>query len=58
MKGMTNRTLQPFIRFSQEFKSAGRGFWSDVSDADWNDWRWQLKRRVSSLEQLQLCCPR
>ena len=46
----------PFA-FLKEFKSAGRGFWSDVSDADWNDWRWQLKHRVSTLEQLQLLLP-
>src|SRR6266508_1557224 len=37
----------------KEFKSAGRGFWSDVSDADWNNWRWQLKHRITSLDQLQ-----
>src|SRR2546423_1300025 len=39
------------------FKSAGRGFWSDVSDADWNNWRWQLKHRITSLEQLQRLMP-
>jgi len=41
----------------KEFKSAGRGFWSDVSDADWNNWRWQLKHRITSLEQLQRLMP-
>jgi lysine 2,3-aminomutase len=41
----------------KEFRSAGRGFWSNVSDADWNDWRWQLKRRITSLEQLQKLLP-
>src|SRR5438093_5569911 len=39
------------------FKSASRGFWSDVPDADWNNWRWQLKHRVTSLEQLQRLMP-
>ena len=39
------------------FHSAGRGFWSDVSEANWNDWRWQLKNRVTSLEQLQRLLP-
>jgi lysine 2,3-aminomutase len=39
------------------FHSAGRGFWSDVSDADWNDHRWQLKHRVTSLEQLRKLLP-
>ena len=41
----------------KQFKSAGRGFWSNVSDADWNDWRWQLKNRITTLEQLQKLMP-
>lgn len=39
------------------FRSAGRGFWSDVSDSDWNDWRWQLKNRITTLAQLQRLMP-
>ncbi len=41
----------------KEFKSAGRGFWSNVSDADWNDWHWQLKNRITTVEQLQRLMP-
>ncbi len=41
----------------KQFRSAGKGFWSNVSDADWNDWRWQLKNRITSLEQLQRIMP-
>src|SRR5271154_2822171 len=41
----------------KQFRSAGRGFWSHVSDADWNDWRWQLKHRIVSLEQLERLMP-
>jgi lysine 2,3-aminomutase len=41
----------------KQFRSAGRGFWSHVSDADWNDWRWQLKNRITSLEQLERLMP-
>ena len=41
----------------KEFRSAGRGFWHDVSDADWNDWRWQLKHRITTPEQLQRLMP-
>jgi lysine 2,3-aminomutase len=41
----------------KQFKSAGRGFWSDVSDADWNDWRWQLKNRITTPEQLSRLMP-
>ena len=36
----------------KEFHSAGRGFWRDVSEKDWNDWRWQLKHRITTPEQL------
>src|SRR3954463_11358556 len=41
----------------KQFKSAGRGFWSNVSDADWNDWHWQLKNRITTAEQLQRLMP-
>jgi lysine 2,3-aminomutase len=41
----------------KEFHSAGRGFWRNVPDADWNDWRWQLKNRITTLEQLQRLMP-
>jgi lysine 2,3-aminomutase len=39
------------------FKSAGRGFWHDVSEADWNDWHWQLKHRITTPAQLQKFLP-
>jgi lysine 2,3-aminomutase len=45
------------IQTLKEFHSAGRGFWSDVSDADWNDWKWQLKHRITNAEQLQKLLP-
>jgi len=41
----------------KQFHSAGRGFWNDVSDSDWNDFRWQLKHRVTTLEQLRRLLP-
>ena len=41
----------------KEFHSAGRGFWSQVPDSDWEDWHWQLKHRITSLEQLQRLMP-
>ena len=41
----------------REFRSAGRGFWSDVPDQDWNSWVWQLKNRITTLEQLQRLMP-
>ncbi len=39
------------------FQPAGRGFWADVSAPDWNDWRWQLKHRITKLEQLERLMP-
>jgi lysine 2,3-aminomutase len=41
----------------KEFHPAGKGFWNDVSDADWNDWKWQLKHRITTLEKLQRFLP-
>ncbi len=41
----------------KEFHPAGRGFWADVPEAEWQDWRWQLKHRISRLEQLQRLMP-
>src|SRR5260370_17196360 len=41
----------------KEFHPAGRGFWRDVPDSDWNDWHWQLKHRITSVEQLQRLMP-
>src|SRR2546430_10214640 len=45
------------LKSLKEFHSAGRGFWSNIADSDWNDWRWQLKHRVTSAEQLQRLMP-
>src|SRR6185436_19300373 len=41
----------------KEFRSAGRGFWADVSQKDWESWTWQLKNRITSLEQLTRLMP-
>jgi lysine 2,3-aminomutase len=41
----------------KRFRPAGRGPWADVSEAEWNDWRWQLKHRVSSLARLEALVP-
>ncbi len=41
----------------KQFRSAGRGYWSGVSDTEWNDWRWQLKHRITTLQQLETLLP-
>lgn len=41
----------------KRFHSAGRGFWSNIPDSDWNNWRWQLQHRITNVEQLQRLMP-
>ena len=35
------------------FRSHAPGCWPDVDAAQWNDWKWQLKNRITSLAQLE-----
>ena len=35
------------------FVSHAPGYWPDVPAEKWNDWKWQLKNRVSSLAKLE-----
>ena len=50
--------LQPSsVSVDDRFPSAGRGLWSRVPDADWNDWRWQLRNRITTLEALEALMP-
>lgn len=46
-----------FLTSLKQFRSAGRGFWADVPDKDWNSWRWQLQHRITNAEQLQRLMP-
>lgn len=49
---MTNRLIDT----PQEFVAAPTrrpSLWADVSDEQWNSWRWQLANRVSSVEELE-----
>jgi lysine 2,3-aminomutase len=41
----------------KKFHSAGRGFWKDIPETTWNDWRWQLRNRITTLEQLERLMP-
>src|SRR5689334_10370701 len=52
-----NPSQSDFLRTLKEFRSAGRGYWSDVPDQDWNSWQWQLKNRIGTLAQLQRLMP-
>jgi lysine 2,3-aminomutase len=35
------------------FRSHAPGFWPDIPPELWNDWKWQLKNRVTRLEDLE-----
>jgi lysine 2,3-aminomutase len=41
----------------KQFRSAGRGYWRNVPDEQWNDWKWQLKHRITTVEQLEKFLP-
>ena len=34
------------------FTSPGQGFWPDATPEQWNDWQWQMRNSVKSLNQL------
>jgi lysine 2,3-aminomutase len=37
----------------RQFSSPGQGFWPDATPAQWNDWQWQMRNSVKSLDHLQ-----
>jgi lysine 2,3-aminomutase len=41
----------------KQFSSSTKGPWSEVSDHDWNDYRWQLKNRITTAEELSRLFP-
>ncbi len=47
--------LRPFeeSRIEADFIPSSPGYWSDVPPEQWNDWRWQFKNRVTTLEGLE-----
>lgn len=55
--GRSAESASAVLNQLKQFHSAGRGFWANVSEHDWNDWRWQLKHRITSLGQLQRFLP-
>jgi lysine 2,3-aminomutase len=45
------------LKALKEFHSYGRGSWEAIPENDWNDWKWQLKNRITSVEQLERILP-
>jgi len=35
------------------FPSKRASFYANISDADWNDWRWQLKNRLNTVDEFE-----
>ena len=46
-------TLAPGKMDGKAFVTHAPGYWPDVPAELWNDWKWQLKNRVTSLAQLE-----
>ncbi len=40
-------------RSEKSFVTHTPGYWPDIEPALWNDWKWQLKNRVTTLAQLE-----
>jgi lysine 2,3-aminomutase len=40
-------------RIEADFRPSFPGFWKDVSPAEWSDWKWQLRNRITTLEGLE-----
>ena len=34
-------------------KSRENGLFLDIPDEQWNDWRWQVRNRIETLEELK-----
>ncbi len=41
------------LRLNDEYMVRRKKYFPDVTDAQWNDWNWQVQNRVSTLEELE-----
>jgi lysine 2,3-aminomutase len=37
----------------RQFTSPGQGYWPDATPEQWNDWQWQMRNSIKSLDQLK-----
>jgi lysine 2,3-aminomutase len=44
---------QEGVKKIEEVRELIPSIWRDVSEREWNDWRWQLRHRITTLEQLR-----
>jgi lysine 2,3-aminomutase len=38
---------------TRDFRTHAPGHWPEATEAEWNDWRWQLRHRITTLEQAE-----
>jgi len=43
--------------FSDSEEPPSRHLWSDISEEEWRDWKWQLKNRIRTFQQLEKLLP-
>lgn len=48
----TSGGAAPVNHVRSRFPYAPRSIWKGVADAQWNDWHWQQRERITTLEQL------
>jgi lysine 2,3-aminomutase len=44
---------RPLAAITRRFAAGPRSVWKDVPDAQWNDWHWQQRERITRLDQLE-----
>ncbi len=52
---MSDRAPTPALQVNADVATASAsrlGVWRDVPDADWDDWRWQLRHRLRTADEL------
>ena len=47
------RREAPRTGVAARFAPGPRSIWQDVPDEQWNDWRWQQRKRITRLDQLE-----
>jgi lysine 2,3-aminomutase len=45
--------VRPVASVTRRFPPGPRSMWKGVADAQWNDWHWQQRQRITSLDQLE-----
>jgi lysine 2,3-aminomutase len=53
LDGAPEANPRPLAAITNRFPAGPRSVWKDVTDAQWNDWHWQQRERVTRLDQLE-----